>query len=107
MLAKKEKLKEGEYAAKLAEMRKSLSVVHGAKKIVFLPCAMTSLGEYGKQMVKFIHIAASHLKSRNQAPRDDGASAASLTARFRFSLRAEIQAAILKGNGMLASFVGL
>ena len=72
-----------------------------------LPCAMTSLGEYGKQMVRFIHIAASHLKSRNQAPRDDGASAASLTARFRFSLRAEIQAAILKGNGMLASFVGL
>ena len=39
--------------------------------------------------------------------RDDGLSVETRAARFRFALRANIQAAILKGNGMLANFVGL
>ena len=108
VLAKKEKLKNDEYAVKLAQMRNSLAVVHGAKKIVFLACVMTSLGEYGKQMREFILTAAEHFKLHNEYDlRDDGLSVETRAARFRFALRANIQAAILKGNGMLANFVGL
>ena len=108
VLAKKEKLKSDEYAVKLAQMRNSLAVTYGAKKIVFLACVMTSLGEYGKQMRDFILTATAQFKLHNEFDlMDDGLSIETHTARFRFALRANIQAAILKGNGMLANFVGL
>ncbi len=40
-------------------------------------------------------------------PRDDGLSPQRVAARFRFSLRCKLQAAIMRGNGLLAAEVGL
>ena len=106
-MAKKEKLNNDEYSQKLIQMRSSLAVMRGAKRIIFLACVMTSLGEYGKQMREFILTAAEHFKLHSEDERDDGLSVETRAARFRFALRANIQAAILKGNGMLATVVGV
>jgi hypothetical protein len=104
--------KEGEYTAKLASARRARSVVLGHRVIVFWACAFTSLGEYGLQTIKCLNAAASFLKvnvrdAATRGPRDDGLSPGAVAARFRFSLRAKLQAAILRGNALLALCVGL
>ena len=59
-----------------------------------------------------INGAAGLLKFRASAaqarrPRDDGLTPQQLAKQFRFTARARIQAAILKGNSLIASAVGL
>ena len=103
------KKKEKEYAEKLATLRNSRAVILGLIVVVFWPITLTSLGEYGEETIKFINAAAGFLKHNAvcDPDRDDGLSPQRLSARFRFSLRAKIQVAILKGNGRLGTSVGL
>ena len=61
---------------------------------------------------KFINAAAGLLKHKATAalrlrPRDDGLLPQQLAKRLRFRARAMIQAAIMRGNSLLASAVGL
>ena len=112
VIDKMEKVKNDSYAVQLDAANHHPSVLCGMRVVNFKACAFTSLGEYGKGTVKFINAAAGFLKKRAtadecRAPRDDGLSPAKLSARFRFTLRAKLQAAIMKGNGMLATTVGL
>ena len=41
------------------------------------------------------------------APRDDGLAPQRLSELFRFRVRCELQSAIMRGNGLIASEVGL
>jgi hypothetical protein len=112
VIDKMEKVKNDSYAVQLDAARHHASVLCGMRVINFKACAFTSLGEYGKGTVKFINAAAGFLKKRAvadacRAPRDDGLSPAKLSARFRSALRAKLQVALMKGNGMLATEVGL
>ena len=73
---------------------------------------MTSLGALGKGMRTCVNAAASFLKRRATAEaltsvRADGRSPQQLAATFRFQFRAMLQAAVMKGNGLLAAEVGL
>jgi hypothetical protein len=56
--------------------------------------------------------AAGYLKRRavavaRTAPRDNGLAPQRLSALFRFRVRCELQAAIMRGNGLIAAEVGL
>ena len=71
-----------------------------------------SLGALGMGTVKCLNAAAGYLKKRavavaRTAPRDDGLAPQRLSALFRFRVRCELQAAIMRGNGLIAAEVGL
>ena len=62
--------------------------------------------------VKRLNAAAGYLKKRamsvaRTAPRNDGLAPQRLSALFRFRVRCELQAAIMRGNGLIAAEVGL
>jgi hypothetical protein len=62
--------------------------------------------------VKCLNAAAGYLKKRavavaRTAPRDDGFAPQRLSALFRFRVRCELQAAIMRGNWLIAAEVGL
>lgn len=106
------KKKKALYTQALDMLRSAQACVSGLRKVVFRPCGFTSLGALSKDSVKFINGAAGLLKFRASAaqarrPRDDGLTPQQLAKQFRFSARARIQAAILKGNSLIASAVGL
>ena len=100
------------YAQPLAMLRCAQAVTSGLRKVIFRPCAFTSLGALSPDSVKFVNGAAGLAKLRAAAalrrrPRDDGLLPQQLSKRLRFSARAMIQAAILRGNALLALTVGL
>ena len=108
------KKKKALYTQALDMLRSAQACVSGLRKVVFRPCGFTSLGALSKDSVKFINGAAGLLKFRASAaqaqarrPRDDGLTPQQLAKQFRFTARARIQAAILKGNSLIASAVGL
>jgi hypothetical protein len=112
VLDKLETAKIDHYADQLSAARTHPSVLAGLRVINFKPCAFTSLGEYGSGTIKFINAAAGYLKKRAVAdaciaPRADGSTPSKLSAAFRSSLRAKLQIALMKGNGMIATEVGL
>jgi hypothetical protein len=79
-----------------------------------LTCSFTSLGALGTGTVKCLNAAAGYLKKRavavaRTAPRDDGLAPQRLFALFRFRVRCELQAEIMRtrGNGLIAAEVGL
>ena len=83
-------------------------MLYGRRKIVFWPCAFTSLGEYGMGTTLCMNaIVAFFRHEAERKIRLDGLKPVLLAAVFRFSLRAKLQAALLKGNGYLATSVGL
>jgi hypothetical protein len=111
-LLKLECAKELSYRAELLRARSAQAVVAGTRAIVYLTTSMTSLGALGKGMRSCINGAASFLKRRAAAEaltsvRADGRTPTQLAANFRFQFRAMLQAAVLKGNGLLAAEVGL
>ena len=70
------------------------------------------LAALGQGSKKFVNSAAGFMKHRAadlqmRRPRDDGLTPQQLTKRFRFKARAMLQAAILRGNGLLAASVGV
>ena len=80
--------------------------------VVYHTCSFTSLGALGKGTVKCLNGAAGHLKrcavaAARAAPRADGLTPQKLSALFRFRVRCELQAAILRGNGLIAAEAGL
>ena len=104
--------KDKEYKQPLEAMRSHGSCLAGLRVVKFTTCAFTSLGFLGKGTVTFVNAAAGFAKQRAIAeartrPRDDGLSPQRVAARFRFSLRCKLQAAIMRGNGLLAAEVGL
>ena len=106
------KRKREKYQPHIDMLRSAQAVVAGLRKIVFRPCAFTSLGGLSADSVKFINAAAGLLKHKATAalrlrPRDDGLLPQQLAKRLRFRARAMIQAAIMRGNSLLASAVGL
>jgi len=106
------KKKKALYTQALDMLRSAQACVSGLRKVVFRPCGFTSLGALSKDSVKFINGAAGLLKFRASAaqarrPRDDGLTPQQLAKQFRFNARARIQAAILKGNSLIAFAVGL
>ena len=95
------------YSEYLASLRAHPSVTHGHKSICFRVCAFTSLGEYGPDTVKFINAAAKRVKDRTDLEAWNGLSPTIVSARFRFFTRAKLQAAIMKGNAIIACSAGL
>ena len=100
------------YASKLAQVRAHPAVLAGLRAINYKTCAFTSLGAYGKDTVKSLNGLAGYLKKQLQAaarliPRADGRSVQFVVGRFRFAARAKLQAALLQGNSLLATEVGL
>ena len=99
------KRKREKYQPHIDMLRSAQAVVAGLRKIVFRPCAFTSLGGLSADSVKFINAAAGLLKHKATAalrlrPRDDGLLPQQLAKRLRFR-------AIMRGNSLLASAVGL
>ena len=106
------KKKRASYDPAITMLRSAAAVTAGLRKIVFRPCAFTSLGAVSVDSIKFINGAAGLAKLRaelalRQHPRDDGLLPQQLSKRLRFQARAAIQAAILRGNALLAATVGL
>ena len=71
------KRKREKYQPHIDMLRSAQAVVAGLRKIVFRPCAFTSLGGLSADSVKFINAAAGLLKHKATAalrlrPRDDG-----------------------------------
>ena len=100
------------YTQAVDMLRSAQACVSGMRKVVFRPCGFTSLGALSKDSIKFINGAAGLLKCQATVaqalrPRDDGLTPQQLAKRFRFIARARIQAAILKGNSLIAASVGL
>ena len=67
---------------------------------------------FKKGTVKCLNGAAGHLKrcavaAARAAPRADGLTPQKLSALFRFRVRCQLQAAIMRGNGLIAAEVGL
>ena len=111
-LHKMETAKDLSYRAELSRARSAQAVIAGTRVIVYLTTSMTALGALGKGMRKCVNGAASFLKRRATAEalvsvRADGRTPQQLAATFRFQLRAGLQAAVMKGNGLLAAEVGL
>jgi hypothetical protein len=111
-LRKLEVAKELSYRAELLRVRSAQAVVAGTRAIVYHTTSMTSLGALGMGMRSCINGAASFLKRRATAEaltsvRADGRTPTQLAAIFRFQFRAMLQAAVLKGNGLLAAEAGL
>ena len=77
----------------------------GLRVITYTACSFTSLGALGTGTVKCLNAAAGYLKKRavavaRTAPHDDGLAPQRLSALFRFRVRCELQAAIMRGNGL-------
>ena len=111
-LATLEAKKASDYASKLVQARAHPAVLAGLRAISYRTCSFTSLGAYGKDTVKSLNGLAGYLKKQLQAaarltPRADGRSPQFVVGRFRFAARAKLQAALLQGNGLLATEVGL
>ena len=111
-LHKMETAKELSYRAELSRARTAQAVIAGTRVILYLTTSLTSLGALGRGMRKCVKGAASFLKRRATAQalvsvRADGRTPQQLAATFRFQLRAGLQAAVMKGNGLLAAEVGL
>jgi hypothetical protein len=111
-MLKMESAKELSYREELLRARSAQAVVAGTRVIKYLTTSMTSLGALGKGMRTCVNAAASFLKRRATAEaltsvRADGRSPQQLAATFRFQFRAMLQAAVMKGNGLLAAEVGL
>ena len=109
VLDKLEQSKIDDYVGQLDAARHHPSVLAGLRVVNFKACVFTSLGEYGGT-VKFINAAAGLLKKREDArrrPRADGCAPSNVSARFRSALRAKLQIALMRGNGMIATEVGL
>ena len=102
------------YAHVLDGARSADAVSAGLRVITHTTCSFTSLGALGMgtRTVKCLNAAAGYLKKRavavaRTAPRDDGLAPQRLSALFRFRVRCELQAAIMRGNGLIAAEVGL
>ena len=97
------------YANELHEFLRHPAVLAGKRVICFVACSFSSFGDYGKGTVKFMNAAAGlHKKLAREeeavrGTRPDGLTPANLSARFRWGLRAKLQAAILKGDGFIAT----
>ena len=92
--------------------RSAPAVTSGLRVIVYTTCSFTSLGALGKGTVRCLNAAAGFLKKRavtaaRAAPRADGLTPQRLSGLFRFRVRCELQAALLRGNGLIAAEVGL
>ena len=111
-LRKVEAAKGVAYAHVLDGARSAAAVIAGLRVIVYNTCSFTSLGALGKGTVKCLNAAAGLLKRRavaaaRAAPRADGLTPQRLSGMFRFRVRCELQAAILRGNGLIAAEAGL
>ena len=111
-LKKVEGVKDTSYAHVLDAARSAPAVTSGLRIIVYTTCSFTSLGALGKGTVRCINAAAGFLKKRavtaaRAAPRADGLTPQRLSGLFRFRVRCELQAALLRGNGLIAAEVGL
>ena len=111
-LGKVEKTKAASYAHVLDEARAAAAVTSGLRIVVYTTCSFTSLGALGKGSVKCLNAAAGFLKKRavaaaRSAPRADGLTPQRLSGLFRFRVRCELQAALMRGNGLIAAEVGL
>jgi hypothetical protein len=111
-LRKVEAVKAASYAHVLDGARSAAAVSAGLRVILYPTCSFTSLGALGTGTVKCLNAAAGYLKKRavavaRTAPRDDGLAPQRLSALFRFRVRCELQAAIMRGNGLIAAEVGL
>ena len=107
-----EKTKAASYAHVLDEARAAAAVTSGLRIVVYTTCSFTSLGALGKGSVKCLNAAAGFLKKRavaaaRSAPRADGLTPQRLSGLFRFRVRCELQAALMRGNGLIAAEVGL
>ena len=105
-------MKAASYAHVLDGVRSAAAVSAGLRVIFYTTCSFTSLGALGTGTVKCLNAAAGYLKKRavavaRTAPRDDGLAPQRLSALFRFRVRCELQAAIMRGNGLIAAEVGL
>jgi hypothetical protein len=92
--------------------RSAAAVSAGLRVIIYTTCSFTSLGALGMGTVKCLNAAAGYLKKRavavaRTAPRDVGLAPQRLSALFRFRVRCELQAAIMRGNGLIAAEAGL
>ena len=111
-LRKVEGVKAASYAHVLDGVRSAAAVSAGLRVIIYTTCSFTSLGALGTGTVKCLNAAAGYLKKRavavaRTAPRDDGLAPQRLSALFRFRVRCELQAAIMRGNGLIAAEAGL
>ena len=111
-LRKVESTKAASYAHVLDGARSAAAVTSGLRVIVYNTCSFTSLGALGKGTVRCLNAAAGYLKKRavaaaRAAPRADGLTPQRLSGMFRFRVRCELQAAIMRGNGQIAAEVGL
>ncbi len=105
-------MKAASYAHVLDGARSAAAVSAGLRVITYTTCSFTSLGALGMGTVKCLNAAAGYLKKRavavaRTAPRDDGLAPQRLSALFRFRVCCELQAAIMRGNGLIAAEVGL
>ena len=106
-------MKAASYAHVLDGVRSAAAVSAGLRVILYTTCSFTSLGALGTGTVKCLNAAVgSYLKKRavavaRTAPRDDGLAPQRLSALFRFRVRCELQAAIMRGNGLIVAEVGL
>ena len=111
-LRKVESTKAASYAHVLDGARSAAAVTSGLRVTVYNTCSFTSLGALGKGTVRCLNAAAGYLKKRavaaaRAAPRADGLTPQRLSGMFRFRVRCELQAAIMRGNGQIAAEVGL
>ena len=83
--------------------RSAAAVSAGLRVITYTTCSFTSLGALGMGTV----IKKRAVAVARTAPRNDGLAPQRLSALFRFCVRCELQAAIMRGNGLIAAEVGL
>jgi hypothetical protein len=111
-LRKVESAKAAFYAHVLDGARSAAAVTSGLRVITYNTCSFTSLGALGKGTAKCLNAAAGYIKKRAEvaaraAPRADGFTPQRLSGMFRFRVRCELQAALMRGNGLIAAEVGL
>ena len=111
-ISKAEKTKASAYVHVLDEARSASAVTSGLRTVSYTTCSYTSLGALGEGTVKCLSAAVGFLKKREvmaarTSPRADGLSPQRLAASFRFRTRCTLQAALMRGNGLLAAEVGL
>jgi hypothetical protein len=110
-LRKVEGVKAASYVHVLDGARSAAAVSAGRRVITYhLLLHLSGRPWYGHGQVSYA--AAGYLKKRavavaRTAPHDDGLAPQRLSALFRFRVRCELQAAIMRGNGLIAAEVGL
>jgi hypothetical protein len=91
----------------------NLSTVHISSALILLNLrSLKNESALGKGTVRCLNAAAGFLKKRavaaaRAAPRADGLTPQRLSGMFRFRVRCELQAAIMRGNGLIGAEVGL